>query len=312
MSRVKRQHFVPCFYLRNFTSKEGGSRIHVYDKPQRKSFQASISKVASRRYFYDLEEIDMEAGEAQVVEKYLGRYETLAGAAINSLLNSLKNGGKFISASVVEDLSIYLPLQILRTEETRISAIQTATFIREIAFMAHLEREAPELAKKAQGKLSWTATEDFRKAVHLQAMFDTELREWLALRLFSDFYWIVITNETATPYYTSDHPVVHIGHQQHQWRSMQGFGCPGIEIAFPLSSKYLLVLAEREYFSAFKHLDRQVITANRLNVEYYNSLQIERSTMQIYCGKDSFDLVEDMAAEDDQICEPNRPRFENS
>ncbi len=51
MSRVKHQHFVPQFYLKQFT--ENGKRLYVFDKHRQKSFQANVSTTASKAGFYD-------------------------------------------------------------------------------------------------------------------------------------------------------------------------------------------------------------------------------------------------------------------
>lgn len=46
MSKVKRQHYVPQFYLKRWAND-----IWVYDKERKKSFSSSIQSVASSNYF---------------------------------------------------------------------------------------------------------------------------------------------------------------------------------------------------------------------------------------------------------------------
>ncbi len=120
MTRVKQQHYVPRFYLRHFAREKGREQVHVLDKGTGKRFVSSIQNVAAQRYFYDLAALDQAVGEDQAVEKLLGRYETAAAAAISGLMESLASGHfGGITDEQRRDLALYLPIQLLRTDESR-------------------------------------------------------------------------------------------------------------------------------------------------------------------------------------------------
>lgn len=51
MPKVKKQHYVPQFYLRNFSNDN--KQIFVFDKFDKKIFSANIKNVGCQRYFYN-------------------------------------------------------------------------------------------------------------------------------------------------------------------------------------------------------------------------------------------------------------------
>lgn len=53
MSKVKKQHYVPQGYLKNFACKNSNP-VFVFDKEAKRSWRAAISDTAAERYFNDL------------------------------------------------------------------------------------------------------------------------------------------------------------------------------------------------------------------------------------------------------------------
>ena len=51
MSKVKRQHYVPQFYLKQWHNEKSEEQIYVYNKELRKSFSSNIKGVASSNYY---------------------------------------------------------------------------------------------------------------------------------------------------------------------------------------------------------------------------------------------------------------------
>ena len=145
--------------------------------------------------------------------------------------------------------------------------------------------------------------------MHARLIFDLELRESIADSLLTR-YWVILENPTAIPFYTSDHPVVHKGYAEHRWRSMQGLCCPGVEIAFPLSSRYLLTILDPEHFPGAGQFHMGRLTARQEHVEHYNSLQVLFAHQQLYACVAEFDLVREMVEEDQETGDPARRRVE--
>jgi hypothetical protein len=141
-------------------------------------------------------------------------------------------------------------------------------------------------------------------------MFDR--KQWNALgRILLDHAWIIGVNKTSTPLYTSDNPVVKWGHFKSPILSYDGFASPGIEIAFPLTPNFILLIFDRGVFPEMAaRLDNKVSQLNEENVTYYNSLQVLQSFRQVYCSTRNFDLAEEMCADDPQISDLTKRRVE--
>ncbi len=60
MSKVKRQHYVPQLYLKQWHNDKSDEQIYVYDKTLKKSFSSNIKNIASSNYFYDYPEVTEE------------------------------------------------------------------------------------------------------------------------------------------------------------------------------------------------------------------------------------------------------------
>ncbi len=64
-----------------------------------------------------------------------------------------------------------------------------------------------------------------------------------------------------------------------------------IEIAFPLNSKVILIMSERQHFQAFANQNNNLFSLTLRDIEHYNRLQIYNCTRFIFCSLDCFDLV---------------------
>ena len=60
MIKVKRQHYVPQFYLKRWVNDISDTQIWIYDKERKKTFSNSVQSVASSNYFYDFPDFSQE------------------------------------------------------------------------------------------------------------------------------------------------------------------------------------------------------------------------------------------------------------
>ena len=60
--KAKKQHYVPRFYLRGFTSEENQNKLFVYNKEEMVHFYTNIENIAQENLFYD-------PTEEQLIEK---------------------------------------------------------------------------------------------------------------------------------------------------------------------------------------------------------------------------------------------------
>jgi Protein of unknown function (DUF4238) len=108
-----------------------------------------------------------------------------------------------------------------------------------------------------------------------------------------NFIWMIGVNDSDTPIYTSDHPVVRFAHS-----SSNGLFSEGMEIVFPIDRKLVLIMLEPNYFQNFAHRDCKLMQLNPDEIVRFNTLQVAESFRFIFCSHDSFDLAR-------QLCQDN-------
>jgi hypothetical protein len=193
----KKQHYVPQFYLRGFTTR--GRQLQVFDKPLRRSFSASVMDVASQAYFYDLDgQIDGAQKKSQVVEDFLGVVESDAAVHIATLLKGLDRGEP-LDPSVKAGIAMWLAVQFFRTPEIRVATRQVWDSLRHAL---RNEKLAPELER---GFEEWGRPES-EAVVQAGLLVDPASMAKVVDVLLSHF-WFVGVNNTNLPLWTSDHPV---------------------------------------------------------------------------------------------------------
>lgn len=326
MSKVKKQHYVPQFYLKRFTFD--GERIYVFDKFAAKKRTANTKDIAEEKYFYDIplaaisESDDSENFDVQMLEKELGKIEANYSRAIKELLKSLEpktrlqkifnslkfSGGKIITKKQKNALAFFIAVQYFRTKESREATTELQMKFTEAIFNAFSEANSgsmPEL------EISSEIGKDDAKMFHLQSLFDPEFVNSIA-GILNSHIWVIAVNETNQPLYTSDHPVVKKGHIESQLRSFEGFGSIGIEITLPLSPRHILLIYERTFFKEIEKMDRRTTSLTEENVTYYNSLQVLQSYRQIYCSEKEFDLAEDMCSKNPKLNSPKKNRIQSN
>jgi len=125
MSKVKKQHFVPRFYLENFTDSK--SNIYAFDVIKCESFSTTTENIAHQKYFYDYEPLDQFIGREQTIEKALAKSEAEQAVVLRKLVGGLKVND--VSAFTKDDyrqLADYIITQQRRTPESRIKGTQLA------------------------------------------------------------------------------------------------------------------------------------------------------------------------------------------
>jgi hypothetical protein len=121
--------------------------------------------------------------------------------------------------------------------------------------------------------------------------------------------WLVGRNDSPDPFFTSDDPFVLHAHVQTIFGGA-GLESPGVEIQFPLTPKYVLILVDRGHFMPLVgNQDGKVIPVTTETADFCKCLQIWSSRRQIYCSEDKFDYVRNYGEENPEIYDIERSRF---
>lgn len=234
------------------------------------------------------------------MEEALGVVEKTWAPLHAKLIRSADEGR--ISAAVTMEYAPFLVMQWMRTRTYRDT-------IREVTqkSMQSLADKLVEVNFPGAKKPKVTVDDQGMAAMHSQKIFDQEAVE----RMSDDLrrhYWVVGINNTEHLFYTSDHPVVRRGNQTQGGRRLVGILDPGIEFAFPLDSRHILLILERTHFAAWQKNNNRGIVLSADHVRDYNSLQVMRSSQRVLCADDDFHLAREVCAAHPEVRDPNRPR----
>lgn len=167
MNKVKRQHYVPQFYLSNFT--EDGEYIHVYDKLNNKYYTTNISNLANEKCFYDINwHGDLSNLNPQLVEKEFSRIECEFSRSINEIIKEVERGREFSSIDL-NVLANFLVLQWLRTRSFRNGYIKNWKELLKEELEKELREQGIDLSKY---EYEINIIGELQKVMHTYAMFD--------------------------------------------------------------------------------------------------------------------------------------------
>jgi len=327
MSTTKNQHYVPQSYLLRFAKNE---QVWVYDKFDKRKFSTIVRNVASESYFYDIPKEVIPDGmniDRQVLEKSYARMEGAFNIEVDRLISRIENYrpidrlvDRLLNVPLIQllivhfnsrairrgrltegqrqALAFYMAQQILRTREYRnwISNIHDETR----KTIAHLFDEPYDEPSSNETQKTWN---------HIQHLADPKSAQPIYECLSKDI-WAVGVNVSEQPLYTSDNPVVKQAHLDESRESFSGWCSPGIEIAYPLTSRYVLILWDGNVYDKLRNRDGRLFALTSDNVTYLNSLQVMQSYRQVYCSAPTFDLVEQVCIEHPNLCSPDRYKIQ--
>jgi hypothetical protein len=237
--------------------------------------------------------------DPQLVEHELGRIESDFAPILDEVVDLISRG-KWIEDEHRLKTAHFMAVQALRTAEFRQQLSE---------IMKKMGAWLGDQFRLADDNLVLEFNKDFLPIQQAQMIFSPDMQE----RLTSTFYehiWMIGVNSTAQPFYTSDMPVVKRGHVKDPYKSYQGFGASGIEIAFPITPKYILILCDREAFEGGAIQDGRRMKLGKQDVSYYNSLQVFQSYRQVFCSEEKFDFAEQICREHPEVCDFNRDRVQ--
>ena len=208
-----------------------------------------------------------------------------------------------ISPRLVIEFAPFLVIQWMRTPTFRAAAHELLRKEGQSLVDKLVSLNAPDMV----GKVKFCLDQEGMAGVHAENLFDHAKVVRMAHDL-TRHLWVVGINETQHPFYTSDHPVVRRGNQALNGNPLIGAIDPGIEFAFPLDSRHILLILERAHFAAWARFDRRSLRLSPEMIRGYNELQVLRSSQRIYCANDDFDLTREVCEAHPEICDPKRPR----
>lgn len=199
-------------------------------------------------------------------------------------------GNSAIKSNEYYDIAYFISLQAVRTKEHRktIDEINEGLIKKLAQWESKKDGFKSEIEEKIhkdiiqKGKFKVEIDSEYSKYMHVSQMFS--LAEKIVEILLSH-KWIIQRRITDLEFITSDHPIIkHANIQDPLYGT--GYASKGVEIHFPLSPDYELLIYERTYLSKVSpflaHSNRYIIDSIEENVIYSNDLQVYNSGRQLF------------------------------
>jgi hypothetical protein len=295
MAKVKKQHYVPQFYLKNFAKQINGEYfVNCFDKSNFKEFKVNISDIACEKYFYEISDIADNA-----FEKVLSDFEGQVVKTYNKIiscksLSCLKWREKEIFAK-------FVVLQELRTRENR-------EHLRDMAQSLDTWLSDKQLSEKMSKEIKELNSEESIRKIQLKQVGETLLERNQLSNMLLDLKWSILENNTKIPFWTSDHPINRHNPTDYEPYGNLGTLCTGIQIFFPLTPK--LSIAFYDPITYFNMCDKEICCKD--NVLFYNTLQLQTNTRHIFSVNSDFAIAEKWLTENPSSKSINRKRISTS
>jgi hypothetical protein len=284
MKAPKNQHYVARLYLRRFAIEPAKSpRVHVFDKSTGRAFCTSIRNVAAENYFYERE-------LAQAVEGTFQRLEDMFEAPYQRLLRG--DAPSTVSPEERAAVALFVAVQQVRTLENRASMA---------SMLDGLKRRLGETGDRFRHLTDYDDETLRRQQLHSLPSICQHLSPIIA-----QLKWVLITNVTPHPYWTSDHPVsLYNPRPTDGLTGNLGWACRGIQAFFPLSPVRSLCFCDPIDYATMQ----EVVTTNDVqNVVFQNHLLIQQSTRYLISNAADFSFARKVLAEQPEYADPNRQR----
>ena len=297
--KTKKEHYVPRCYLKRWQNKNG--KVYVLDKINNKRWISNIEDIACERYFYDIPahkinanfkkylkengvtlEVDEQFIEHIFSEQVENNYSKLLGKIIDKDITPwYEQACYFISREDKYEMSFFLVYQLIRTKTMRQIIRSSSDVIEKFLRETNVNEEI--IQKHILGK-------DGEKETQTNMLFDIDNICQLMF-LFNRLSWILVINKTDKPFFTSNHPIVLYPYIKNSLLPFSGIGSPGIEVSFPLSPKYLLVMRDPHYHKLYRPLDREFLAVydERL-IDEYNKRCLNNFCQFVYSKENSFNV----------------------
>lgn len=273
------QHYVPRFYLENFSINpdRNSPQLYCYNKPDRRIFQTSVKNVGGEQYFYDT------SGE-QPFEDFLAEIEGEFADAYRKILDS--GNLRELTENDKTAIAYSVATQEHRTRVFRDEYMEgmekLADRLREFNMSKQLEEQIDEFDRADDD----TTARELHKEFMLDAAWDfTE--EILGLK------WILFENQSASGFWTSDHPITRYNRYDHGWKGDLGYRSEGIEIYFPLSPDMCLALVDPTHFAGNpSKIELGTSDRDQDHITLVNELQVKQSKRHVFSKSDDFELAD--------------------
>lgn len=240
MSKVKKEHYVPQFYLKKF-SKNSDGRIDVYDKETDKELtNQRTDNFACERYYYDVNNEELKENLDLLFNISKGQYS-------EEKMKNIKDNEQLIE-NMFARMEAELSSEFQRLEEDfnvindPVFIIKFYIFIRDLAIRTDAYRKQIQMITEKDIEIAkrFGATEVNEYDINMNAKEVAKLKQLDLLtslpelvrdgnRFLNNYSFYIGINNTNMPFIISDHPSINV---------FLGFN----DICFPISPTLAIIM----------------------------------------------------------------------
>lgn len=247
----KNQHYIPKFYLRNFSYLNNKKQIGVFNILSEFYYpKANLKHQGSKNFFY---------GVDGVVEDNLSVIEGDLARVIKVILETNQLPKKESDEHI--DLLFFVALTDLRNpvriEGAKMMFQEMAARIRELDEDADTERFVPSMTHEEVIAMSFSGLKD-------------------VVTTILDLDYKLLFNKTSKPFISSDFPIVKYNQylEAKKWsQSKTGYGLTGLQILIPLSSDIALLFFDSDIYKVGDKKQKAYSIIKEEDIDSLNILQ---------------------------------------
>lgn len=261
MDRTKNQHFVPQFYLRNFSRDKKTIGTYVLEK-NLKVDKASIKNQASKNYLYSSD---------QEIENILGTIEADASRVIKSILENPKQ--KLNEEQIFHILS-YMIIQMGRTPAMSNELQNSIEDMYKMVLMDRIRKRADYTKDREKGFEDYLSS--FRlKIVEPNLMAVSMYASFIQQVLLQELDYKILLNDTDENFITGDNPVC----MYNQFRERMKYknysiAMQGVELFMPISPKVAFLFYDPFCYKIGERKKHHIEVSRTIDIQELNKLVV--------------------------------------
>ena len=264
MAEKKNQHFVPQFYLRNFSKDENsiGISFHIDTPNPSVNYKAPISRQASHDYYYTSD---------TSIEDDFQLIETPASQIINRIISE--------PAIVLNDDEIYL--------------LKHFIYIQHIRTPMHAQM-LEDTVNQMYHKLAGPDYDEIDVKVKDAPLRTLVYLSKLAYQTVEPLKLVILDNRTPLPFITAPDPSIYFNLYCMRRNEEYGTAMPGLMFYMPISAKKAIFLYDP---NVYKVKEKHMVSCDILEVAFLNfriyNVAIKSPKKQIYFDNRTEDYYRD-------------------
>lgn len=263
MKKKKNQHYVPKFYLRNFSNNGKNIGLFMPDKEIYRN-NASIKSVAYSHFLY---------GEDGIVEELLSEIESKWAIMIRKIIN------KQFDCFNEEDYILLYSFIVISKSRTKKEA-DIGKYYLEYFKDIFDNNEIKNIIYDSTNMEEMIKTPNLLPMkVALESMY-----------LLFDLDVIILENKTRYGFITSDNPIIYYNqfYSFRNYKKNYGIIASGLQIFIPLNNKYMICLYDKDVYSLDNNECKKYIPINsKSEIDKLNKLSVINSYDQVFFHPDS-------------------------